>query len=67
MGLILAVAVSNGSVLIYEARDLQNLSTWTESHDIKTMSAGCNCISWNTAFDEFPMIVVGCHKYDYHS
>ena len=60
---MLAVAVSNGLVLIYEARDALNLTTFTETCVINTMSPGCNCLSWNPAFDESPMIVVGCQKY----
>ena len=64
MGLVIAIAVANGSVFIYEARDVLNIASWTESFEIKTMSAGCNCISWNLAFDENPMIVVGCQKYE---
>lgn len=56
---MLAVAVANGSVYIYEAKDLNNLNSWTEIFEIKTNSTGCNCLSWNPAFDEPPMLVVG--------
>lgn len=63
IGLVLAVAVSNGNVLIFEARDPLNLTTFTETCVINTMSPGSNSISWNPAFDESPMIIVGCQKY----
>jgi WD40 repeat protein len=63
LGLQLAVALENGNVIIYEAKDLNNLTSWTEIFDIKTNSTGCNCLSWNPAFDELPMIVVGCNDY----
>jgi hypothetical protein len=57
----LAVALHNGNVIIYEAKDLNNLTSWTEIFDIKINSTACTCLSWNPAFDEFPMIVVGCN------
>ena len=62
MGLIIAIGVANGIVYIYEAKDLSNLASWAEVYQIKTNSLGCNCISWNPAFDEPPMIVVGCSE-----
>jgi hypothetical protein len=63
MGLILAVALANGSVFIYEAKDLINLTSWTEIFEIKANSTSCNCLSWNPAFDEPPMIVVGSNDF----
>ena len=49
---MLAVAVADGTVSIFEAKDLNNLSSWIEVYTIKTNSSGCNCLSWNPAFDE---------------
>jgi nucleoporin SEH1 len=62
-GLMLAVAVANGNIQMYEAKDLSNLTSWVEVFKIKTSDLGCNCLSWNPAFDEPPMIVVGCSDF----
>jgi WD40 repeat protein len=51
-GLMLAIAVQDGTVKIHASRDLSNLTQWQEVHEIKTNSLGCNCLSWNPAFDE---------------
>ena len=66
-GLQLAVAVANGSVHIYEAKDLNNLNSWAEIYEVKANSVGCNCLSWNPAFDETPMLVVGCSDFSQSS
>ena len=57
---MIAVAVANGHIVVYEAKDITNLTIWTEVYDIKTNSLGCTCLDWNPAFDEPPMIIVGC-------
>ena len=62
-GLMIAVAVADGCVKIYAAKDLNNLTQWHEVYEIKTNTFGCNCLSWNPAFDEPQMFIVGCHDY----
>lgn len=56
---MLAVAVADGSVHLFEFKDLTNLSSWTKIGEFKTGGGACNCIDWNPAFDEIPMLVVG--------
>ena len=60
-GLLIAVAISDGTVKIYAAKDLNNLTQWHETNEIRTNSFGCNCLSWNPAFDEPQMFIVGCN------
>jgi hypothetical protein len=61
---MIAVAVANGTVIIYEAKDITNLTSWTEVYEIRTNSQmGCNCLAWNPAFDELPMIMIGCQDF----
>lgn len=63
-GLALAVALSDGTVKLQVSKDLANLSSWSEVLAIKLPQGitglGCNCLSWNPAFDEPQMFVVGC-------
>jgi len=60
-GLMLAVAVSNGIVMVYQWKDPSNLTAFSEFREIKVMEFGeCCCLSWNPAFDEPMTLVVGC-------
>ena len=52
-GLMLSIALQNGTVKVFVAKDLNNLTQWYEDAEVKTTSVtGVNCLSWNPAFDE---------------
>jgi hypothetical protein len=52
-GLVILIAVADGSINMHAAKDLNNLTQWKEGvHKFRTISHGCNCLSWNPAFDE---------------
>ena len=61
LGLQIAVAVANGNVEVHEAKDVLSLTNWNPVYDFKTNSTGANCLSWNPAFDEPAMLIVGCN------
>lgn len=35
------------------------MSSWQPQCEFRANPLGCNCISWNNAFDEVPMLVIG--------
>lgn len=59
-GLTLAIAVADGTVKMHTSKDLNNLTQWAELCTVKTTSLGCTSLSWNPAFDEPMMFIVGC-------
>ena len=46
MGLMLATCSGDGTVRIYEAADIMNLSQWSLQHEIQC-KAQASCLSWN--------------------
>jgi len=60
LGLILATCSADGTVRIYEAPDVMNLSQWSLQHEIHC-KLPCSCISWNPSLSRLhsPMIAVG--------
>ena len=64
IGLTLAAACSNGEVKFFNSAEIDKPNNFQEnlgSLQLKSESIlGCNCIAWSTAFDESPMIIVGC-------
>jgi len=60
LGLILATCSADGTVRIYEAEDVMNMSQWSLSHEIP-VKFPCSCISWNPSLSRLhsPMIAVG--------
>jgi len=57
---MLAVAVANGTVIIYQWQDPTNLTSFNEFREINVMPNGeCSCLSWSPAFDEPMTLVVG--------
>jgi len=60
MGLMLATCSADGTVRIYEATDVMNLSEWSLMHEIPC-KVPLSCISWNQTVARFhpPMIAVG--------
>ncbi|GFO07054.1 hypothetical protein PoB_003355900 [Plakobranchus ocellatus] len=63
LGLQLATCSAEGTVRIYEAVDVMNLSTWPVQHEFN-----CNlclsCLSWNPSRMHPPMIAVGSDNSD---
>ncbi|TNV77762.1 hypothetical protein FGO68_gene2251 [Halteria grandinella] len=63
-GLTLAIALADGTIKMQTSKDLSNLTQWSELCVIKLAQGlpglGCNCLSWNPAFDEPQMFAVGC-------
>ena len=58
---MLAVAVADGTVMMYQWQDPSNLTSHNEYRSIKVLNnAECTCLSWNPAFDEPMSLVVGC-------
>lgn len=48
MGLKLATCTDDGMVRIYEAMDVMNLASWSQTESFKVRSKSkCTCISWN--------------------
>jgi hypothetical protein len=61
-GLILAVAIADGTVIIYQWPDSTNLTSHNELRNVKVLTNGeCTSLSWNPAFDEPLSLVVGCY------
>lgn len=60
LGLILATCSADGTVRIYEAPDVMNLSQWSLQHEIHC-KIPCSCISWNPSLSRLhaPMLAVG--------
>ncbi len=52
LGLLLATCSSDGTVRIYEAPDVMNLSQWSLQHEIPCR-VSCSCISWNNAIGRY--------------
>ena len=60
LGLVLAVACSDGSVSFFAPAQGDQLNDWQPKYvQLKKFTAGCNCLAWNPAFDEKPMILCG--------
>ena len=61
-GLMLAVAVANGTIKIYQWQDPTNLTSSNEFREINVIadSGECTCLTWNQAFDEPMALIVGC-------
>ena len=61
-GLALAVACANGNIKIFQPNG-GNLNDWEENFGvINKYGPSCNCIAWNPAMDEDPMILAGCES-----
>jgi len=60
LGLILATCSADGTVRIYEAEDVMNMSQWSLRDEIP-VKFPCSCISWNPSLSRMhsPMIAVG--------
>ena len=60
LGLILATCSADGTVRIYEAEDVMNMSQWSLRDEIP-VKFPCSCISWNPSLSRLhsPMIAVG--------
>jgi len=60
LGLMLATCSADGTVRIYDAPDVMNLSQWSLRDEIH-VKLPCNCISWNPSMSRLhnPMIAVG--------
>lgn len=58
LGLLLATCSSDGTVRIYEAPDIMNLSQWNPQNDL-SCKISCSCLSWNPSPFHAPMIAVG--------
>lgn len=58
LGLLLATCSLDGTLRIYEAPDIMNLSQWNPQHDINCKMS-CSCLSWNPSPFHAPMIAVG--------
>ena len=58
LGLLLATGSSDGTLRIYEAPDIMNLSQWNPQHEINCRMS-CSSISWNPSSFHAPMIAVG--------
>lgn len=60
LGLLLATGSADGTVRVYEAPDVMNLSQWSLQHEIQC-SLPCSCISWNMSMFKSspPIIAVG--------
>ncbi|UYV82009.1 SEH1L [Cordylochernes scorpioides] len=58
LGLQLAICSTDGSIRIYEAPDVMNLSQWSLLHEI-SCKISCSCMSWNPSRVHPPMIAVG--------
>lgn len=58
LGLLLATCSSDGTVRIYEAPDIMNLSQWNPQNDLNCKMS-CSCLSWNPSPFHAPMIAVG--------
>ena len=67
MGLMLATCSADGTVRIYEATDVMNLSEWSLQHEIPC-KVPLSCISWNPTVARFspPMIAVGSDDSQQH-
>jgi len=63
MGLVLATCSADGTVRIYEAPEVMNLSQWSLVHEIH-VKLPCSCITWNPSLSRLhnPMIAVGCDQ-----
>jgi len=56
--LMVAVAVTNGTISIFEQN---NLESWRAVlSDKKISQEACKCLAWNPAFDEPASLIVGC-------
>lgn len=58
LGLLLATCSSDGTLRIYEAPDIMNLSQWNPQYDLNCKMS-CSCLSWNPSPFSLPMIAVG--------
>lgn len=58
LGLLIATISSDGTLRIYEAPDIMNLSQWNPIHDICT-NLSCTSLDWNPSPFHPPMIAVG--------
>jgi len=60
MGLMLATCSGDGTVRIYEAADIMDLSQWSLQHEIQC-KAQASCLSWNHSIisSQPPMFAVG--------
>lgn len=60
LGLVIATSSSDGTIRIYEAPDIMNLSQWTLQHEIVCKSP-LSCLSWNPSLFRLhaPMIAAG--------
>lgn len=60
LGLVIATSSSDGTIRIYEAPDIMNLSQWTLQHEIACKSP-LSCLSWNPSLFRLhaPMIAAG--------
>ena len=58
LGLVLATCSSDGTLRIYEAPDILDLSQWTPQHELNC-KISCSCLSWNPSSFHNSMIAVG--------
>lgn len=60
LGLYLTTCSADGTIRIYEAPDVMNLSQWTQQHEV-SFKPSCSCLTWTNSFNRFhiPLIAVG--------
>ena len=51
LGLLVATCSTDGTVRIYEAPDIMNLSQWSLQQEIHC-KVPCSCISWNQSLNK---------------
>lgn len=63
LGLLLATCSKDGTVRIYEAPDVMNLSQWSLQHEIQC-KLSCSCLSWNPSRVHSSMVAVGSDEHN---
>mmetsp|Transcript_8390 Transcript_8390/g.8307 ORF Transcript_8390/g.8307 Transcript_8390/m.8307 type:complete len:90 (+) Transcript_8390:277-546(+) len=56
---MLAACSSNGEIRIYEPSSVVNLKVWSVTKMFSACALGSNCIAWNPAAHESPMLLIG--------
>ncbi|CAD6185886.1 unnamed protein product [Caenorhabditis auriculariae] len=59
LGLMLASVSAQGTVRVYEAPDVMDLSKWSLIHELQAFYTRCGCVTWSHSRIHRPLIAVG--------
>ncbi|CAB3402014.1 unnamed protein product [Caenorhabditis bovis] len=59
LGLLIAAVTAHGTIRIYEAADVMDISNWALIHELQAFHTRCGCVTWSISRMHRPLLAVG--------